>query len=99
MIIDDIVDTAGTLCKTAEALVAKGGAETVTACCVHPVLSGEAVTTIEKSPLKRVIVTDTIPLEDKLDRCMKLKVLSVGPLLGEAIKRIHQGLSVSSLFL
>jgi ribose-phosphate pyrophosphokinase len=97
MIIDDIVDTAGTLCKTAQALVEKG-ADAVTACCVHPVLSGRAVANIDESPLKKVIVTDTIPLEEKIDQCMKLKVLSVGPLLGEAMKRIHQGLSVSSLF-
>jgi ribose-phosphate pyrophosphokinase len=98
MIVDDIIDTAGTLCKTAEALMKKG-AEAVTACCVHPVLSGEALTRIEQCPLDKVIVTDSIPVEQKMVICPKLKVLSVGDILGEAIRRIHQGASVSSLFI
>ena len=98
MVVDDIIDTAGTLCHTAVALKEKG-ASAVTAYCVHPVLSGEALSRIQDSPLESLMVTDTIPLGEKLDKCPKIKVLSVGDLLGEAIKRIHQGSSVSSLFI
>ena len=97
LIIDDIIDTAGTLVKTAEALKDKG-AERVLAVGVHGVLSGPAISRIEESPIEAVFVTNTTPLEDKLRRSAKLKPLSVAPLLGEAIRRIHENSSVSSLF-
>ncbi len=96
IIIDDIVDTAGSLTEGAKA-IAKYGAKEVYACCTHPVLSHPAVERIEKSNIKELIVTNTIPLpEDK--RSPKIKVLSVAPLLGEAIVRIFGELSVSKLF-
>ncbi|HEX2164894.1 MAG TPA: ribose-phosphate pyrophosphokinase [Thermoanaerobaculia bacterium] len=97
LIIDDIIDTAGTLIKTVHALKAKG-AERLLAVGVHGVLSGPAIARIEESPLEAVFVTNTTPLEDKLRRSAKLKPLSVAPLLGEAIRRIHENSSVSSLF-
>jgi ribose-phosphate pyrophosphokinase len=97
MIIDDIIDTAGTLVNTVEALCDKG-AERVLAVGVHAVLSGPALERIEKSSLEAVLVTNTTPLEGKLSGCSKLKPLSVAPLLGEAIRRIHDHSSVSSLF-
>ncbi len=97
MIVDDIIDTAGTLVKTAEVL-AERGASRVIAAGVHPVLSGPAVARIEASPLEQVIVTDTIPLAPAAQACPKIRQLSVAELLGEAIRRIHEGKSVSSLF-
>jgi ribose-phosphate pyrophosphokinase len=97
LIIDDIIDTAGTLVKTAQALKDKG-AERVLAVGVHGVLSGPAISRIEESPIEAVFVTNTTPLEDKLRRSAKLRPLSVAPLLGEAIRRIHENSSVSSLF-
>lgn len=97
IILDDMVDTAGTLTEAAAALSAKGAKE-VHACCVHPVLSGPAIERIEKSDLKSVVVTDTIPLKGEAVPCCKIKVLSVAELFGEAIIRCHQGDSVTSLF-
>lgn len=97
LIIDDIIDTAGTLIKTVEALKEKG-AERVLATGIHGVLSGPALDRLEASPLERVLVSNTTPLEEKLQRCSKLKPLSVAPLLGEAVRRIHENSSVSSLF-
>ncbi|HEX6204047.1 MAG TPA: ribose-phosphate pyrophosphokinase [Thermoanaerobaculia bacterium] len=97
LIIDDIIDTAGTLVKTVQALKDKGG-ERVLAVGVHGVLSGPAIARIEESPLEAVFVTNTTPLDDKLRRSSKLKPLSVSSLLGEAIRRIHENSSVSSLF-
>jgi ribose-phosphate pyrophosphokinase len=97
LIIDDIIDTAGTLVKTVEALKEKG-AERVLAVGVHGVLSGPAIARLEESPIEAVFVTNTTPLEEKLRRSAKLKPLSVAPLLGEAIRRIHENSSVSSLF-
>jgi len=94
---DDIIDTAGTITKAATALKAKGAAR-VFACAVHGVLSGPALERIEKSPIDRLIVTNTIPLTTDLARCDKIKVLSVARLLGQAIKSIHEETSVSSLF-
>jgi len=93
-IIDDMVDTAGTLITAIEILKEKG-AKDIYAACTHPVLSGDAYEKIESSPLKELIVTDTIPLNEKRS---KIKVISVAPLLGEAIKRIHEHKSISSLF-
>jgi len=97
LIVDDIIDTAGTLCKTVDALK-KEGAERVLAAGVHGVLSGPALQRIEASPLEKVFITNTTPLDEKVARLDKLCPLSVAPLLGEAIRRIHEDSSVSSLF-
>ncbi|MFQ3573822.1 MAG: ribose-phosphate pyrophosphokinase [Thermodesulfovibrionales bacterium] len=98
IILDDMIDTAGTTTQAAEALL-ENGAKKVYAACTHGVLSGPAIDRINRSPLEEVVVTDTIPMGDKVSRCKKLKVLSVAPLLAEAIKRIHDESTVSSLFL
>jgi ribose-phosphate pyrophosphokinase len=97
ILLDDMVDTAGTLTSAALALKEEG-AENVYAYCTHPVLSGRAIGRLMESPLKEAIITDTIPLRGESISCKKLKVLTVAPLLAEAIKRIHQDESVSSLF-
>jgi ribose-phosphate pyrophosphokinase len=97
LIIDDIIDTAGTLTKTVEALLGKGARE-IMAAGVHGVLSGPAIQRIDDSPLTKVLITNTTPIEAKLARSPKLQPLSVAPLLGEAILRIHEDSSVSSLF-
>jgi ribose-phosphate pyrophosphokinase len=94
---DDIVDTAGTMQKAATALMANG-ATRVLACAVHGVLSGPALERIEQSPLEKMIVTNTIRLDDKRAHCPKLVVLSVARLLAQAIRSIHEESSVSSLF-
>ena len=98
VIIDDIVDTAGTLCAAAEAVRA-AGAPVVIACATHPVLSGPAVDRLARSALDELIVTDTIPLNGDAARLPNLRVLSVAPLLGEAIRRTHEEESISSLFI
>jgi ribose-phosphate pyrophosphokinase len=95
IMVDDIVDTAGSLLKGAEALLERG-AKKIFACCTHPVLSGEAVQRIENGPIEELVVTDTIPLGEKNSH--KIKVLSIAPLLAEAIARIHNEKSVSALF-
>jgi ribose-phosphate pyrophosphokinase len=97
VILDDMVDTAGTLTEAAKALK-KHGATAIYACCTHPVLSGGAIQKINDSPLEELIVTDTIPVNDEENSCKKIKVLSVAELFGEAIQRIHNNESVSSLF-
>jgi ribose-phosphate pyrophosphokinase len=97
LIVDDIIDTAGTLTKTVEALRRKG-ARRVLAAGVHGVLSGPALQRIDESPLETVLITNTTPVDDKLAQCRKLRPLSVSALLGEAIRRIHENSSVSSLF-
>ena len=94
---DDIIDTAGTITKAAAALKANG-ADRIIACAVHGVLSGPAIDRIEKSPIDKMIVTNTIPLVGDKAKCEKIKVLSVARLLGQAIKSIHEETSVSSLF-
>jgi ribose-phosphate pyrophosphokinase len=96
VIIDDEIDTAGSLMEAVAALVAEGARE-VYSCATHGVFSGDALQKIQASPLTEVIVTDTIPLPDGVDRS-RLTVLSVAPLFGEAIKRIHRGESVGALF-
>jgi ribose-phosphate pyrophosphokinase len=101
IIVDDIIDTAGTLTNAAKAVM-EHGARSVVACASHAVLSGPAVERIEASPLSEVIVTDTIPLRPEARPGMgtkKIKQLSVARLLGEACKRIHHGDSISSLFI
>jgi ribose-phosphate pyrophosphokinase len=97
LLLDDMVDTAGTLTQSANALIEKGATKVV-ACCTHPVLSGQAVEKINQSALQDLVVTDTIPLAKEAQSCSKIVVLSVAELLGEAIKRIHSNDSVSSLF-
>jgi len=97
IILDDMVDTAGTLIEATHAIINKGAKE-IHACCAHPVLSGEAVNRLTDSPLKTLIVSDTIPLNSKSSACDKIKVLSVADLIGEAIIRSHKGDSVTSLF-
>ena len=97
VIADDIIDTAGTVQKGAQALV-DAGAERVLACCVHGVLSGPALERIENSALERLIVTNTIPVADKRLKCGKIVELPVARLLGQAIRSIHEETSVSSLF-
>ena len=94
---DDIIDTAGTITKGASALKANGAARII-ACAVHGVLSGPAIDRIEKSPIDKLIVTNTIPLSAEKARGSKIVVLSVARLLGQAIKSIHEETSVSSLF-
>jgi ribose-phosphate pyrophosphokinase len=96
LILDDMVDTAGTLTQAAVALK-DHGAKQVYACCTHAVLSGPAIERLESSPIEELVVTNTIP-EREETVSNKIKVLSVGELLGEAIRRIHCGRSVSSLF-
>lgn len=96
-IVDDIIDTAGTLIHSAEALL-KQGAKSISASCTHAVFSGPAVGRINGSKLDRVIATNSMPTSDKETECPKLQTLSIAGLLGEAIKRIHSEDSVSSLF-
>jgi ribose-phosphate pyrophosphokinase len=98
LVVDDMIDTAGTLVKTVEALK-DSGAVKVYACATHPVLSGPAVERIEKSQLEEVIVTNTIPLSAEKRKCKKIRTLSVAQLLGEAVKAIHDETSVSGLFI
>ena len=96
IMVDDMIDTAGTIAHGAHALMEKGAKE-VYACCTHPVLSGPAMERIEASPIKELVVLDTIqlPEEKKLD---KVRVLSVADLFAEAIKRVYLDISVSPLF-
>jgi ribose-phosphate pyrophosphokinase len=97
LLLDDMVDTAGTLAEGAGALKANG-AGNIYAACTHAVLSGPAVQRLNDSPLSELIATNTIALDNKQKECKKLKVLSVAPLLAEAITRIHEETSLSSLF-
>ena len=97
ILIDDMIDTAGTLCNAAKA-VQEHGATEVLAGATHGVLSGPAIDRLNESVLSRIWVTDTIPQHEKAARCDKLEVLSTANLVGEAIKRIHHGDSISSLF-
>jgi len=98
LVIDDLIDTAGTLVKTASALV-ENGATAVYACCSHPVLSGPAVENIAQSCIKEVVVTDTIPLTEAAKMEPKIVVRSVAGLIGRAIQSIHEETSVSKLFI
>jgi ribose-phosphate pyrophosphokinase len=97
LMLDDMIDTAGTLTQAADAIFEKGATEVV-AVCTHPVLSGPAIERLEKSNLTEVVVTNTIPLSEKASHCDKIRVLSISKILGEAIRRIHNEESVSSLF-
>ena len=97
VLVDDMVDTAGTLCSAAQAAI-DAGAQEVLAVCTHAVLSGPAIDRLEKSPIKQLIVTDTIAQNERVLACKKVKVLSVAQLIGEAIRRTHHEESISSLF-
>ncbi len=96
ILIDDIIDTAGTITLGANALK-KAGVKDVYACCTHAVLSGPAMQRLEDSPIREVVITNTIPVSNP-GPCTKLKTLSVAPLMGEAIIRVHEELSISKLF-
>ena len=96
ILIDDIIDTGGTIVLAADALL-KEGAREIYACCTHPVLSGPAMEKLDQSPVKEIVVTNTIPLSHP-NPSSKIRVLSVAPLVGEAIIRVHEELSVSKLF-
>jgi ribose-phosphate pyrophosphokinase len=95
ILVDDLVDTAGTICKAAS-IIRENGAKSVRAVCTHPVLSGNAYENIEKSALLEMVVSDTIPLTNESS---KLKVLSVSDLFAKAIRKIHDNESISSLFI
>jgi ribose-phosphate pyrophosphokinase len=97
IILDDMVDTAGTLTQGATALKMKGASK-IYACCTHPVLSGPAIERIEASPIDQLVVTNTIPLNETAQNCSKITPLSIAELLGETIKRIFDSHSVSTLF-
>jgi ribose-phosphate pyrophosphokinase len=98
VVLDDLIDTAGTVVQAAKALK-EAGALDVAVCCTHPVLSGPAIERLESSDIKEIIVTDTIPLHDGAKACNRVKVLSVAGLLSEAVRRIYYDDSVSSLFI
>jgi ribose-phosphate pyrophosphokinase len=97
VIVDDIVDTAGTLTEAARALK-DAGASSVSAAITHPVLSGSAIKRIAESSLEELVVTDTVPLREDAKNCEKLQVVTISSLLSEAIRRINNEESVSSLF-
>ena len=97
LLLDDMVDTAGTMAQAAQALIEQG-AKRVSAACTHAVLSGTAIERINNSAMEELIVTNTIPLDSKMALCRKLTVLSIASLLGDAVKRIHEESSISSLF-
>ena len=97
LLLDDIVDTAGTLVQ-AEAALREQGAKKIYAAAVHPVLSGPAIERLEASKIETLLVTNTLPLDTAVARWPRIRPLSIAPLLGEAIRRIHEGASVSSLF-
>ena len=98
ILVDDLVDTAGTLCLAADALKSEGAAK-VKAYCTHPVLSGPAVDNINRSQLDELVVCNTIPLSAEAQACGKIRVLSIAAMLAEAIRRISAEESVSSLYL
>jgi ribose-phosphate pyrophosphokinase len=98
ILVDDIVDTAGTLCNAANALKEQGALK-VLAYCTHPVLSGKAFDNISSSNLDQLVVTNTIPLSDKIQKCNKVRVVDIAPLLAEAIRRISNEESISAMFI
>ena len=98
IIFDDMIDTAGTLTDAARVCIENQGARSVTACCTHPLLSGQALERISASPVKEVVVSNTIPFA-RHEECPKIKVLDMAPLLADAIERIHLEKTVSALFL
>jgi ribose-phosphate pyrophosphokinase len=97
ILMDDMVDTAGTLCSAAKALK-DGGAARVIAYCTHPVLSGKALDNINSSELDELVVTDTIPLNEETKKCSKVRQLSMAKLLAEAMRRVRNEESISAMF-
>ena len=97
VLVDDLVDTAGTLCKAAAALKAHG-AVSVSAYCTHPVLSGAAIENINNSVLNELVVTDTIPLSEEAQKCSQIRQVSIANMLAETIRRIHEEESVSEMY-
>ena len=97
VLVDDMIDTAGTIC-TAANLLMEGGAKEVYACTSHAVLSGPAIERLNAAPFKEIIVTDTIPLGDRVAQCDKIRVASIAGILAKSIRNIHDGSSVSALF-
>ena len=97
ILLDDMIDTGGTIVQSAEALI-RDGAVRVYACCTHAVLSGSAVERLNKSPIHELVITNTIPLREKAKLLERVRVLDVSPILAEAVRRIHNDTSVSSLF-
>jgi len=97
VIFDDMIDTAGTLTDAARVCFEEQQAKSVTACCTHPILSGQALERINEAPIKEVAVSNTIPF-DRFDQCPKIKVLDIAPLLAEAMDRFHLEMTVSALF-
>ena len=97
VIVDDVVDTAGTLCKAAETLK-ENGARRVLAYITHPVLSGNALKNISESALDEVVVTDTIPLSAEAKACSKIRQVSIAPMLAESLRRINNEESISAMF-
>lgn len=98
VIVDDMVDTAGTLCQAANALK-ENGAKSVTAYCTHPVLSGKAIDNLNNSTIDALVITNTIPLSEAAQNCPKVKTLDISPLLAESIRRVNQEESISTMFL
>jgi len=97
IIFDDMIDTAGTLTDAARVCIEDQNALSVTACCTHPLFSGRALERLNDSPIREVVVSNTIPF-DRLDSCPKIRVLDMAPLLAQAIERIHLERTVSELF-
>jgi ribose-phosphate pyrophosphokinase len=97
ILIDDMADTCGTLVKAAETVMSHGAREVV-AIVTHGILSGNAIETLNKSKLSRVVVTNTVPMQGKMEACEKLQIVDISPTLAEAIRRTHNGESVSFLF-
>ncbi|WP_461521464.1 ribose-phosphate diphosphokinase, partial [Porticoccus sp.] len=97
LLVDDIVDTAGTLCKAADALKDQG-AKKVVAYCTHPVLSGKAIENIESSSLDTLVVTNSIPLSEAARNCASIRTLSLAPMLAEAMRRVSNEESISAMF-
>ena len=97
LIVDDLVDTAGTICKAADALK-EAGAQLVVAYCTHPVLSGNAIENVENSSLDALVVTDTIPLREEAKQCKRIRQLSMARLLAESIRRVSNEESISAMF-
>jgi ribose-phosphate pyrophosphokinase len=97
IIVDDIIDTAGTLCQAATALKNQGAAS-VTAYCTHPILSGSAIDKINRSELDELVITDTIPLQGEAQNCDKIRILGLADTLAETILRVNKRESVSSMF-
>lgn len=98
LLVDDMADTCGTLCKAAEVLLSSGRGQKVVAIVTHGIFSGNAIEKLNNSKLSKIVCTNTMPLQDKLIRCPKLELLDISPTLAEAIRRLHNGESVSYLF-